>query len=115
MSLQVQPWARIPTARLIAAAFALVLFAIVLDEAKRPLYANARILAHIMDCAAAVVGWTGLVALCAGLVIGPFRPKGEFSLHGLYRERAVNFAFAFGALALVILYQAVRIGWMLFR
>jgi len=99
----------IPTRKLIWTAFAVVVFAIALDEIKRPLYADFRLLSKSMDCAAFVLGWTGLIALSAGMILGPFRPVDQFSLRGQCGQRAANFGISAAALILILIYSAARI------
>lgn len=59
------------------------------------------------DGLALVLFWLSYAAFWIVLVLGPFRPFSEFSLHGSCRQRALNFGYAL--LGLIVVHVAIGV------
>ena len=72
---------------------------------------HARSVSHVFDIAGFILFWASYILLWALLVLGPFRPRTEFSLHGECSSRATNFFLALGGLLLLHLWAALAIAF----
>lgn len=70
---------------------------------------HARGVSHVFDIAALLLFWAAYILLWALLVVGPFRPRTEFSLRGDCGQRATNFFLALGGLVILHLWAALSI------
>lgn len=70
---------------------------------------HARAVSHVFDLAAFVLFWASYNLLWVLLVVGPFRPRAEFSLRGACCDRAANFFIALGALVLIHLWVVLAL------
>lgn len=101
--------ARVQTRQLIFAAVLIWAAAEVCNVLDKLTWEDARPVSQFFDVANIILFWASYILLWGLLVLAPFRPRTEFSLHGSCGCRAANFFLALGALILLHLRAALAL------
>lgn len=96
--------ARVETSRFLLVAILTVAAAAVCGILDWLTWQHSRSVSHIFDLAALILFWASYNLLWALLIVGPFRPKAEFSLRGACCDRAAIFFITLGTLVLIHLW-----------
>jgi hypothetical protein len=97
---------KITTRQFVLAATLIAVAAVVCEALDRLTWQHANAVSHLFDVAGLLLFWLSYVLLVSLLVIGPFRPRSNFSLHGECGMRTANFLLALGIFVLLNLWIA---------